>query len=347
MDQRLSTTTATQPGRPQPAEPQPADPAGPTTPTRGGHRVSRRAVIGGALGVFLTAAGGTAWAALDRFVIDDVKIAHVSSYEASQGVTPVAATAAASAEVTSTTYSSDTATLAIRTVSSGSGSSALTYFVADLTVTDVTVLRSAFADDEFGQNIIADPSTIAEQVGAVFAINGDYYGFRDTGTVIRNGVAYRDAGARQGLALDRDGTMRLYDETTTTAAALVDGGVWQTWSFGPGLVDDGAVIDGIDQVEVDTNFGNHSVQGTQPRTGIGMIEPGHYLFVVADGRAEGYSDGVTMSGFAQIFADLGATVAYNLDGGGSSTMVFDGHLVNNPLGRGQERGTSDIIYLAG
>ena len=42
---------------------------------------------------------------------------------------------------------------------------------------------------------------------------------------------------------------------------------------------------------------------------------------------------------------LGCRVAYNLDGGGSTTMVFDGSLVNNPLGRGQECGTSDIIYL--
>jgi exopolysaccharide biosynthesis protein len=54
-----------------------------------------------------------------------------------------------------------------------------------------------------------------------------------------------------------------------------------------------------------------------------------------------------MTEFAQIFAGLGAQTAYNLDGGGSTTMVLDGTLVNNPLGKGQERGTSDIIYIAG
>ena len=73
----------------------------------------------------------------------------------------------------------------------------------------------------------------------------------------------------------------------------------------------------------------------------------HLLFVVVDGRSPGYSAGVTMTGLAQIMADLGATTAYNIDGGGSSTMVFDGQLVNDPLGKGQERGTSDIIYVAG
>jgi exopolysaccharide biosynthesis protein len=181
----------------------------------------------------------------------------------------------------------------------------------------------------------------------VLAINGDYYGFRDTGIVIRNGVVFRDSGARQGLAFYTDGSARIYDETTTTADELVAAGAWNTLSFGPGLVENGAVIDGIDSVEIDTNFGNHSVQGNQPRTGIGLIGKNHLALVVVDGRSEGYSRGVSMSEFARIFVGLGAQVAYNLDGGGSSTMVFDGKLVNNPLGRGKERGTSDIIYIAG
>ncbi len=57
------------------------------------------------------------------------------------------------------------------------------------------------------------------------------------------------------------------------------------------------------------------------------------MFVAVDGRSTGYSRGVTMTEFAQIFKDLGATVAYNLDGGGSTTMYFNGEMVNNPLGR--------------
>lgn len=61
----------------------------------------------------------------------------------------------------------------------------------------------------------------------------------------------------------------------------------------------------------------------------------------------GYSRGVTMTELSRIFVSRNAKVANNLDGGGSSTMVFDGRLVNNPLGRGQERGTSDILYVAG
>ncbi|MGB4628275.1 MAG: phosphodiester glycosidase family protein, partial [Propionicimonas sp.] len=302
-----------------------------------------RALLGGGLGALLAVGGGTAWA-LDRFVIEHVEVTNASALEASN---VTAAQEGSNGTLTADSYTSDTAQVKVSKHTRGSGSDLITWFVADITVSDATIVRSAFAGDEFGENIIANPSEIAQQAGAVLAINGDYYGFRDTGIVIRNGVAYRDKGARQGLACYADGSMRLYDETATTAARLVADGVWNTLSFGPGLVEGGAVIAGIDSVEIDTNVGNHSVQGQQPRTGVGVVAANHVLFVVVDGRSAGYSRGVTMTEFAEIFVELGATVAYNLDGGGSSAMVFNGSLVNNPLGKGQERGTSDILYVAG
>ena len=138
--------------------------------------------------------------------------------------------------------------------------------------------------------------------------------------MIRNGVVYRDAGAREGLAFYRDGTSRSTTRPRPPPTQLVAAGVWNTLSFGPALVEDGAVVDGIDDVEVDTNFGNHSIQGDQPRTAVGVIDDNHCVFVVVDGRGTGYSAGVTMTELPQIIVDLGATTAYNLDGGGSSTM---------------------------
>ena len=301
----------------------------------------------GGLGL-LVGVGGTAGWAADRYLIPHSEVTDATALgtgdvtvatEADDGST---STSAGDAD-----YTSSTATITIDKVVSGSGDDTVTAFVADVRVSDATILRTAFADDTFGTNVIADPSDIAEQVGAVLAINGDYYGFRDTGIVIRNGVAFRDKGARQGLVLRTDGTLALYDETATSADDLLADGAWQTWSFGPGLVDNGAVIDGIDDVEIDTNVGNHSVQGNQPRTGIGMIAANHFLLVAVDGRSRGYSRGVTMTELAQLFTDRGAQVAYNLDGGGSTTMVFDGDLVNDPLGKDKERGTSDIVYVAG
>jgi exopolysaccharide biosynthesis protein len=312
----------------------------------------RRAVVAGAVALTLSAGGATAWA-LDRFVVQHVEISDVSAYEASQAGTSTGATAdtatdsnGSTAVTTDTSYTSDSSNITISTVTTSSGDSTVTYYVADVVLDDATTLQSAFADNSFGENITETTSAIAAANGAVFAINGDYYGFRDTGIVIRNGVVFRDEGARQGLAFYRDGTVKVYDETATNAEQLIAGGAWNTLSFGPSLLDNGEVAQGIEDVEVDTNFGNHSIQGEQPRTAVGIIDENHLVFVVVDGRSPGYSAGVTMTGLARTMQDLGATTAYNIDGGGSSTMYFNGSLVNNPLGENKERGTSDILFIA-
>lgn len=311
------------------------------TPSR---RRLRTAVIAGSASLAL-ALGGGAWWAADRFLIPHVEVADVSSYEADNSTIDPVSTDDADAVTTATSYESDYADIQLSTVTTGSGDDTVTYYVADVTLTDATALRSAFAEDTFGENITETTSAIAEDNGAIFAINGDYYGFRDTGIVIRNGVIYRDEGAREGLAFFLDGSVEVYDETTTTAQELLDAGVWNTLSFGPAIVESGEVVDGIDEVEVDTNFGNHSIQGDQPRTAIGVIDDNHLVFVVVDGRQTGYSAGVDLDELAQIMIDLGATTAYNLDGGGSSTMFFAGQVVNSPS-NGGERGTSDILYIA-
>ena len=305
--------------------------------------VSRRGFIVGGLGL-LAGIGGTAGWAADRYLIPHVEV--TSTDTLGTGDVTVAA-AAKNGQASATGYASSTATISIDTVVTGSGNDKVTVYVADVQVSDATIIRAAFAEDTFGTNVIAKTSDIAAQASAVLAINGDYYGFRDTGIVIRNGVAYRDAGTRQGLLLSTDGTLSLYDETSTSADDLLAKGAWQTWSFGPGLVNGGAIVEGIDDVEIDTNVGNHSVQGNQPRTAIGMIAANHFLFAAVDGRSAGYSRGMTMTELAQLLLDRGVQVGYNLDGGGSTTMVLDGDLINDPLGRDRERGTSDIIYVAG
>ena len=90
--------------------------------------------------------------------------------------------------------------ITITSNTTGSGSDAVVSFVADIKLDNATLLRSAFANNKFGQNIIDTPSNIASEHNGIWAINGDYYGFRTTGIVIRNGVVYRDSGAREGLA---------------------------------------------------------------------------------------------------------------------------------------------------
>lgn len=251
----------------------------------------------------------------------------------------------ADAEYDDWNYKDDNKSISIKKVQTGSGSDMITYYAADVTFNGATNLLTAFAKDSFGTNIIQNTSTIASDHNALFAINGDYYGFRSDGVVIRNGTVYRDEPARIGLAMFRDGTLKSYDEEETSTDDLLAQGVTNAFSFGPALVKNGEIAGDFSHVEIDKNFGNRSIQNSNPRTGIGMISPNHFLFIVVDGRSTGYSRGMTLTEFADLFKKLGATEAYNLDGGGSSTMYFMGRVVNNPLGKGSERGVSDIIYI--
>jgi exopolysaccharide biosynthesis protein len=115
--------------------------------------------------------------------------------------------------------------------------------------------------------------------------------------------------------------------------------IWQILSFGPSLIEDG-------DITVDDNSEVSRSMTSNPRTAIGMISPLHYVFIVSDGRTDA-SEGLSLLQLAQVFSDLGCTTAYNLDGGGSATMYFNGEVVNNPTdGRTYgEREVSDIVYI--
>jgi exopolysaccharide biosynthesis protein len=272
--------------------------------------------------------------------------------EAGSGEAPAGDTAtsssstASSAEptVTDTSYSDATKSISIAKVVTGSGESTVTYYVADVQLSTATDMQAAPAGGEFGARATADTSDIAAANDALLAINGDYFGARDDGVIIRNGVLYRNVPTRIGLALYKDGTMKVYDETEVSADELLADGVWNAYSFGPALLDDGVMPDNLDYVEVEANP-RHPIQGHNPRTGIGIIDANHFVLIVVDGRKAGYSMGMTLTEFAQIFKDLGCTTAYNLDGGGSSTMYFMGGLVNEPLGTSGQRAISDILMI--
>ncbi|MBR6209156.1 MAG: phosphodiester glycosidase family protein [Oscillospiraceae bacterium] len=214
-------------------------------------------------------------------------------------------------------------------------------YVADVTLTSAEYLKTALADDSYGKNITDTTSRIAGDHDAILAVNGDYYGVQERGYVIRNGVLYRSAaGSSDVLCLYADGRMEVVSPEEYSAQELLDAGVWQAWSFGPGLVEEGEVT-----VSAAQEVGR--AMASNPRTAIGMIEPGHYVFVVSDGRT-GESEGLTLRELAEFMESLGCETAYNLDGGGSSTMVFLGRVVNNPTTTGnsiKEREVSDIVYI--
>ena len=218
-------------------------------------------------------------------------------------------------------------------------------YVADVTSTDPDCLKTGLADGTFGRNVTDTTSSIAEQNGAILAINGDYYGFRDSGYVVRGGYLYRSTPAddpgQEDLVLYRDGSVGIVNEMDVSAEELCENDARDIFSFGPGLVIDGEIsVEKGDEVD--------RAQVTNPRTAFGVISPLHYLFVVSDGRTK-ESVGLSLLELAQLLKDLGCVTAYNLDGGGSSTLWFNGRVLNHPTTYGDtiaERKVSDILYIS-
>ena len=218
-------------------------------------------------------------------------------------------------------------------------------YVADITLRDPSYLETALAEGAFGRNLTDRTSTIAEQNDAILAINGDYYGFRDTGYVVRNGYLYRSVPAKdpqqEDLVFYEDGSVGIVRETDVTAEELWEKGAEDIFSFGPGLVIDGEIC-------VEKGEEVKRAQVTNPRTAFGVISPLHFLFVVSDGRTD-ENVGLSLFELAGLMKDLGCETAYNLDGGGSSTMWFNGRVLNKPTTFGEtiaERKISDIVYIS-
>lgn len=217
-----------------------------------------------------------------------------------------------------------------------------TIYVADVVLSSPEYLQTAFANSAYGRNVTAKTSSIAKNANAILAINGDYYGARESGYVIRNGVLYRSKANRnaEDLVIYQDGSFGIINESMISAQALLDGGAWNVLSFGPALLIDGQIA-----VEKGDEVGR--AKASNPRTAIGIIDDLHYLFVVSDGRTSA-SEGLSLLQLGQVLQELGAQTAYNLDGGGSSTMVFQGRIVNNPTTNGKrisERSVSDIVCI--
>lgn len=216
-------------------------------------------------------------------------------------------------------------------------------YVADVTVSDVSVLKTALANNTYGRNITDTTSNMAKENNAILAINGDYYGARQAGYVIRNGNLYRNtSGDRDDLVITNTGEFEFVSENETTAEALLQSGAYQVLSFGPVLLEDG-------EISVGENEEVGMAMASNPRTAIGYLGNNHYVFVVSDGRTS-ESAGLSLYELATFMKELGVTDAYNLDGGGSSTMVFKGEIINNPTTNGrsnQERSVSDIVYIGG
>lgn len=222
------------------------------------------------------------------------------------------------------------------------------YFVIDLKLSDVEYLGTHFRQKN-GKVTKATTSELAQDVDAIFAINGDYFSYREYGFVVRNYTVYRDTArppkstslnGDDTLFVMPDGSLMMFDENNAMFKNGLPSDIYQAFTFGPRLIENNELM-----VTERSEVGQSSA--SNPRTAIGMIEPLHYIIVVSEGRLYD-GDGMKLYELANIMKDLGCKTAYNLDGGSSTTLYFNGEVINTP-GRsdGSERDISDIIYING
>ena len=213
----------------------------------------------------------------------------------------------------------------------------LTYFVADIHMRDNTEFRPGFGAEGHTGRGATRPWIIARREKAVLWITGDNLindEREEKGILIRDGRKFWSANKEDTLAIYPDMSMRIIKKGEMSATDLLEAGVDNAYSFGPTLIDDGVI---------NTQAKYHRVRRANPRTGIGYLSPGHYIAIVVDGRQPGYSLGMPIWDFADLFASYGCTVAYNLDGGLSAAMIFMGEQLNTHSGK-RTGALDDISY---
>ena len=287
-------------------------------------------------GLLLT--GSFTYSMLKTFVLAET-ISTVATTSTSPN-TATANQAAKTATVTDSSYKDDNISINLSETTVNNTQ----VYVADITVTSSDYLKTAFAQNAFGTNVTAKTSETAADNNAILAVNGDYYGANSTGYVIRNGVVYRDTvreNSNNGdLAIYKDGSFKIIYEDQISADQLVKDGVVNLLAFGPALVENS-------EIAVGTNEEVGQAMASNPRTAIGIIDENHYIIVVSDGRTS-ESKGLSLYQMAEVMKSYGVKTAYNLDGGGSSTLYFNGQVINKPTTGGNkisERSVSDIVYI--
>lgn len=233
----------------------------------------------------------------------------------------------------------------------------LTWFEADLygDLDAGEMLRTVQNDPEKMGKVRVDATETAKKHNVVFAMNTDYYTYRvavnnnrHTGIVIRDGrILYDDPYTEKQvtnsmfpnldmLAFMPDGSLKVYHSWEKTAQEFINEGVQTVYSFGPYLLLDGKVSERA--------YANN--ENKNPRCAIGMVEPGHYVAIMCEGRLK-RSAGVTISYLAKMMRAKGCQVAFNMDGGQTAVMVFMGKQLNQigayDGGKTNSRPTSEVL----
>ena len=215
------------------------------------------------------------------------------------------------------------------------------YWVASIKIAHPSQLRTAAANG-FQSEMTIKGTALARRVNAVLAINGDYFYFTHHGYILRQGQLFLDdlRGDRDVLLIDEDGDFHIVrNPFTGMVGQTIDGKqVMQAFFFGPVLVQNGKLVR-----DMDLRYDMRAEERRQ-RMCIAQVGPLEYKCICCGPPARGNS-GMNLTEFARLVYSLGVETAYNLDGGDSTMLIFNGQKVNDPKSP-DTRDIADIIYFA-
>jgi exopolysaccharide biosynthesis protein/transposase len=237
-------------------------------------------------------------------------------------------------------YQSKDLSITVTPYQLGSGTNKITYYVADVYTSNINCFRTYFGQNTYGTGYTEHLTNMSRDVHSVLAMNGDSYCYNrqhTAGVLIRNGTLYRAEPTTSDVCiLYKNGEMKTYSPDQFDLQQAMQDGAYQSWTFGPNLLDSqGKALKSFNTWDY--------IRKAHPRSAIGYYEPGHYCFVVVDGRQTGYSRGMTLPELAQVFENLGCSAAYNLDGGHSTFMTMGDQVVNQPYKSSHE--IVDCLYF--
>ena len=239
--------------------------------------------------------------------------------------------------MTENSYKSPEVSITIETGKTTQDGHNVVYYVADIYVASLDNFVTKVANDDMTYYSTQNSLKLDQAANAILSICGDFMTYQKGGFMMRNGEIYVDDHNLNSICvLYRNGEMETYDGKQYKIDDIKEKDPVQVWSFGPALLDENGQVRSKYTV-------SSTVAQRNPRSAVGYFEPGHYCFVVVDGR-QTHSAGIKIPQLAQIFADLGCTSAYNLDGGGSAVMMFD-HKTYSKQSNGADRKLGDLLVI--
>lgn len=222
------------------------------------------------------------------------------------------------------------------------------YVAARVKIANASQLRTVMAAGYYSPSTLMG-TTMAKRTNAVLAINGDFFSSRNGhGFVARQGKVYRtacDPMIYDILIIDENGDMHILEKPDNAAVKAFPGTPIQGFTFGPGLIVNGEVHR-HDPASFNADTFDCAAGKAAQRMCLAQVGPLEYLCISSEGPEDPGSVGMTLDQFTDLVASFeGIQNAYNLDGGSSSTMVFNGDKINSP-NNPKRRPLCDMIYFA-